>query len=109
MIDFDDMVVGSVRDFMIAFGKKAVAIYKPKDRVPIPDITVIYDPETSAFDPLGDGNIDIPAMIQIETAVLPNKARHKDRIEFDGMLFEIKQWEGEEGGITLLSVRRLSC
>ncbi len=94
---------------MDAFGKSSLATYKPKDRVPIPDITVIYDPETSAFDPLGAGNIDVPAMIYIETAALPNKARHKDRIDFDGMLFEIKQWEGEEGGLTILSVRRLNC
>lgn len=109
MTDFDNMLKDSASVFMDAFGKSALAVYKPKDRASIPDVKVIYDPETIAFDPLTGGNNDIPAFIQIEAADMPNKARHKDRIEFEGMTFEVKQWEGEEGGIAILSVRRLSC
>ncbi len=105
MTDFDDTMIADAGTFMDAFGKEALAVYTPKGRAPVEDIKVMYDPETLAFDPLTNGNVEVPAFITIETATLSEKVAQGDKFLFDGILVEVKQWEGELGGLTTLSIR----
>lgn len=104
MADFDTMTRDDAAAFIAAFGKETQALYRPERR-PSYSISVIYDPETQAFDPLRNEDVDIDPMITISTADLQEEAKQGDMIEFEGMIVEIEMNEGDYAGLTLLRVR----
>ena len=106
MNDFDSMMEADAGAYLAAFGKEVPAVYRPARRPPI-NLTVIYDPEITAFAPEIGEDVNIQPQITIETAKLTEPAKHKDEVEFLGMRFEVTKPGEDYAGLTVLTVRRL--
>ena len=105
MTDFDTMLTNDIPAFMVAFGKETEANYRPNGRENY-SITIMYDQQILAFDPLLGDDVDLKPFITMATADIREEAREGDDIEFEGIRVEVEFNMGDNAGFTTLRVRK---